>query len=125
MAVGPWSSLSCALHVRLPRPRDSPGVSVELAKFGATKRTVGVLNRIHDTSEGIPRGIRDDNGVQKVVEGKSSYELSWIVKVMISIYKRNRTKTGANERPNKQFQKIPAKLCLDSHLWAQFCSLFF
>ena len=56
----------------------------EWATFDENRRTVGMLNRMRDNTEGTYHGGEVTRLVQKIADGKISYELSWKVKVMKS-----------------------------------------
>ena len=56
----------------------------EWATFDENRRTVEMLNRMRDNIEGTYHGGEVTWLVQKIADGKISYELSWKVKVMKS-----------------------------------------
>ena len=70
------------------RPRSLRSLGLALLLIYENQRAVGMLNSMRDeTLRHVPGGRRDDTDLwprlaQKIAEGKTSYELSWKIKVM-------------------------------------------
>ena len=72
--------------------KSGKGGKPELAKFDEHRRAVGVLNPMRDkngrTYRGVGRGatkaMLSPRLIQKAGEGKTSYEFSWRVKLIIT-----------------------------------------